>query len=228
MAKRLVSTIALAIFGVSAALTACGDDPASQDDSGSGGASAGEAGSNHGAGTKTGGSAAGGTKAGNGGNGNDDGGGEAGIGGALTGAGGEPTAGGSDPGAGGTPDAGGAGGAGDALTYACNSTTISHQLCSALVAASCPEPTDCPDCVAEKNLDREAFGSCPACGDQYDAFLRCGIDAFESGNLSNGIECVAGFGADLKNDACGVHLNETLACEGHAEEFGCPLTWPVQ
>ena len=218
MAKRFLPTIAVTIFGLTAMLTACGDDDTNK--------AVGTGGSGGGAGKGgTAGSASGGSTAGKGGSsaGTSSAGqaGDPGTGGtAGTGAAGE----GGGAGAG---EMGGSGGeAGATLQYACNDTTLTHKACSALVAAQCPEPTDCADCVTTRNSEREAFTSCPACVAHYDALFQCAVDAFEAGNLSAGVECVPDYGADFSLD-CFEHGNEALACSSYEVEFGCPETWPM-
>jgi hypothetical protein len=216
--KRLGYALVWTLFGASCLVAACSDDSddntPTQADGGSEGAGAPAT-----AGTAHGGSAAGGSAGATHGG--------AGSGGVLSdgGASGSPSDGGSDsPSAGGESTAG-AGGAGE-LNYACNTTTQAHRVCSALVAANCPDPTDCADCVTSRTNDRELFVTCPACLAEYDAFEQCGIDAYESGNLSSGIECYEDFGADL-NDSCGAHLQQALACSDYQLSNDCPATWPL-
>lgn len=231
MAHRLRHVIWVSLVGASALLFACSDDATDgTNDSSAGDSSGGDA-----SGSASGGSSAGkggstsGGKAGAGTAGTSPGGegGASGEGGAA--AGGEPALGGAagdaNQGDGGA-EMGGAGGADGGLEYACKTTTIVNELCSALFAANCSDPTDCADCVQTRAGERETFADCPACLAQHDAFFQCGIDAYESGNLSAGIECYPGFGADL-NDSCVPYLNQAVACSDYALENGCPQAWPV-
>lgn len=129
-------------------------------------------------------------------------------------------------GAGGATENGGAGGASsEPLAYACGTTSINHKLCSALYAADCTEAVDCADCVTSRASEHETFTECPACAAEHDAFMQCGIDAYEAGMLSDGIECYDGY-ADL-NDNCAPHFNAAVACSTYLLEHDCPASWPV-
>jgi hypothetical protein len=228
---RYVLVLALGTGSVS--LGACSDDSSTgeEDNGGSAGAS----------GSKTGGSSAGGS-ANNGGKAGASSAGTsatAGAGGATDGG----TGGAVDAGAGGTAgdsggsDAGGAGGAGGAgepeLVYACGSANLWQKTCSAWVAAECPDETVCSDCVTALTADRVGFTdpACAACDDKYEAFYQCQVDAFESGNLAFGVECLDGVGAvDTAN--CSTLFFEALDCQGYVSNDNdpkpCPVTWPPQ
>jgi hypothetical protein len=226
------------VIGVSALLGACGDD----DNGGPNGTNGGEA---AGGDTSSTAGTGGGGKAGSasveaGAGGTAQGGaptGAAGEGEPVGGAGGAAEAGG----AGGAPDAmGGAGGAAEAgaggmgdggappvaLEYACTANTINHKLCSAYAAAACSPAVDCATCVAERKGERDLYADCSTCAAEFDKVFQCGIDAFESGNLASGVECVAGHGADLTFD-CYEHWESAMNCSEYAVENPCPETWPL-
>lgn len=215
--KRLGHALVWSLFGASCLVSACSEDSDGQtpSDTDGGSESAGGPGT---AGGTTGGSAVGGgagTTLGGASSGGAAHAGEGGDGG-VSGEAGSPAQGGD-----------GSGGAGsEELVYSCEATTQAHRVCSALVAANCPEATDCADCVTTRTGDRELFASCASCVAEYDAFEQCGIDAFESGNLSAGVECYEGFGADL-NDNCAGHLQQAIACSDYEAEHGCPAAWPL-
>jgi len=237
MKQRIKYLFVLTLAAGSIALSACGDDDSIAD--GSGG-SAGASGS------KTGGSSTGGSKAGNnsggksgstaGTSGASDGGtgatAEAGAGGDGGGAGGNVDV-GDAAGAGGADSAGGAPGGGE-LVYACGSATLIQKKCSALVAANCDIATDCADCVTQATSDREDFQTdppCETCNAKWDAFDQCQVDAFESGDLAFGVECVDGYGADGSAN-CYPFLDDAIACQGYVgsdnDPHECPATWPPQ
>ena len=231
---KYVFVLALAAGGI--VVSACSDDSSTgAGDGGSGGAS----------GNKTAGSSAGGSanKAGSSHSGGDAGsqnGGDAGS--AMAGAseaggnGGAPDVGvgGSDAGAGGNAAGmAGAGGAGEpALVYACGSSTLIKKQCSALAAANCVDFVGCPDCVATAISDRVAFQNdppCDTCNAKWDAFAQCEVDAFESGNLAFGVECVPDYGPD-GTENCYPFFNDALECEGYVgsdvDPHACPTSWP--
>ncbi len=232
--KNLCLTVVLAALTSSALLAACGDDPSVIDQT-SGGAGGGDGNQ---AGTSTGGKATGGSNNNSGGT---DGGASptaGGAGGEMTGEGGtagQPAlvggaAGEAAGGAAGETAGGaaGAGGAGSNVVYQCNDLTQSHKLCSAFKAAACVPATDCADCVTTRNSEHEPFEDCAACQVEYDAFEQCGIDAFESGNLTSGIECVPDFGADLQFENCYPMLDSAIACLDYTINNPCPASWPIQ
>lgn len=234
MTKRLGYALVCAVVAGTFGLSACSDDDS--------GGSDGTAGS---AGTQTGGSSSGGSsnKAGNGSGGTATAGtgtagaaegGAAGAGGATDGGAGGASQGGAgnDAGAAGTDaGAGGAGGAGT-LTYACGSDTLPKKLCSAFVAADCTDPTVCADCVTERTAERDDFyqadsaDPCATCTDKFDAYFQCVVDAFEGGNISEGVECLDGYGADIHFENCVPLLDEASACHTYLNENACPSTWP--
>jgi hypothetical protein len=227
MKNRLALYVLTSVLGTSSLLAACSDDSDDPDAGGGGGETSA-------AGQNVGGSSAGKSQGGSAGKAQ---GGKTGASGssATGGAGGDASSSGGASGGGadsGEPDAGGAGGAGgsggegaEPLAYVCGTTSINHELCSALSAADCSEPVDCSDCVMSRSTEREPFTECAACLAEYDAFLQCGIDAYESGNISAGIECYDGF-ADL-NDACAEHFNSAASCTSYLLEHDCPSSWPV-
>jgi hypothetical protein len=244
MKQRLGYVLVLALASASVGMSACsGDDTSGDEDTGG---SAGAAGSH--AGTKTGGTSSSGSsnkagsasagEAGKGSGGTPDEGGAAG-------AGGVPGGGGADGGVGGGGDGGtssnmagasgeaGAGGSGEpVLTYACGSNTLPKKLCSAFVGASCTDPTVCADCVTERTDERDAFLAdfsttpCATCTDKFDAYFQCAVDAFESGNVTSGVDCVENYGADISFDNCIPLLDEASACHTYLNENECPATWP--
>jgi hypothetical protein len=232
MKQRLgyVCVLALAMGGF--VVTACGDDSSGTEDG------AGNGGVSDQAGSETGGTSnkAGSAGKGGGGSAGKGGGGSAGtatVGGAPDGGTtGMNDGGGGNPSAGG--DAGGAGGGGGAgehaLVYACGSDDQFQKTCSAWVAADCPDATDCADCVDLLTTAREDFQNdppCAACNAKYDAFYQCQIDAFESGDLGFGVECVDDFGADGTAN-CYPFLDDAVACEGYVgTPNDCPATWPM-
>jgi hypothetical protein len=222
MKNRLALYLLTSVLGTSCLLAACGDD--SDDPAGSGGetSAAGQNAGGSSAGKSQGGSAG---KAQGGKSGATGGSPSGGAGGDATSSGGA-SVGGADVGGVNVGGAGGSGGEGaEPLAYDCGTTSINHELCSALSAANCSEPVDCADCVLTRSGDRETFTECPACLAEFDAFLQCGIDAYESGNISAGIECYDGF-ADL-NDACAEHYNSAANCTSYLLEHDCPASWPV-
>lgn len=229
MPNRFIKTIVLTIFGVSTTLAACSDD---SDDTGSGsGGSGGASGGNGG----TSGASAGGSSSGTAGSS----GGTAGSSAGTTGSGGKGgsagsaaqggSAGSDTGGTGGTGAEGGDGTGGEGgqmLTYACNDVSINHKACSALAAANCPESIDCADCVMARASEGEPFASCPACAAQYEAYLQCAVDAFESGNLAEGVECVPDYGADFTLP-CYAFVDEAIACSDYEAQNECPSSWPL-
>jgi hypothetical protein len=232
MTHRL-TWVLVTLLGTGFVVAACSSDNAD----GMNGGSAGEA--NGGETASNGGSAAGKAGASNGGTaqggnaGMDQGGagqnaggigvelgGAAGAAGAVTLAGGA----GEMAGAAGAPD--GAAGA-PAIDYACTATTWAHKLCSAEVAMNCSTPTDCSDCVMYRTTERQAFENCSACTAEYDRYIQCGIDAFESHQLDMAFACYDPDGADL-NDYCYPILDSLMKCEDYATaNEACPTTWPV-
>jgi hypothetical protein len=232
MRNRLGYIAMLSLLGA-CSLSACGDDdPANVPDDGNGGEGGEPSGS---AGTKTAGSPSGGS-AGHAGssNGGADAGGAGGAGGEPS-EGGEPSTGGvpshggaNEGGAGGSA-AGGEGGAGEpSLVYTCKATTLDHKLCSALAAAECTDPTDCSTCVAERKAEREDFATgCATCDALYDDYFQCAIDAFESGEVGNGVECIEDYGADINYEKCVVPgLGAASDCQSYIQTNDCPATWP--
>lgn len=229
MKHPLKYVLVLALAG-SVSLAACSDDSSSSDEEigGSAGAS----------GSKTGGSSAGGSASSGGEGGSTTAGtsATAGAGGATDGGtgGAVDTGAGGSAGDGGGSDAGGAGGAGGAgLVYACGSDNLWQKTCSAWVAAECPDATVCSDCVTALTADREGFTdpACAACDDKYEAFYQCQVDAFESGNLAFGVECLEGLGA-VETENCFPLLDEAIMCQGYVgsdqDPKPCPATWPPQ
>lgn len=241
MKQRLSYVWVLVLATGSLVASACSDDSSSSTDdtAGSGGVSGSSAGG------KTGGSAAGGSsskagnnsggKAGSGGKSSGGSAGTSGVGATDGGAGGgvnDGGAGGNDTGAGGS--AAGAGGAGEpALVYACGSDTLFQKTCSAYVALDCPDATICSDCVDLLTSERADFQNdppCATCNAKYDAFYQCQVDAFESGMLDFGVECVEGYGADGTAN-CYPFLSDATDCEGYvgtSDPYDCPATWPPQ
>ncbi|HEX2871824.1 MAG TPA: hypothetical protein VHP33_11220 [Polyangiaceae bacterium] len=228
MKHPLKYVLVLALAG-SVSLAACSDDSSSSDEEigGSAGAS----------GSKTGGSSAGGSASSGGEGGSSTAGtsATAGAGGATDGGtgGAVDTGAGGSAGDGGGSDAGGAGGAGAGLVYACGSDNLWQKTCSAWVAAECPDATVCSDCVTALTADREGFTdpACAACDDKYEAFYQCQVDAFESGNLAFGVECLEGLGA-VETENCFPLLDEAIMCQGYVgsdqDPKPCPATWPPQ
>jgi hypothetical protein len=171
----------------------------------------------------------------------------------MTGGGGDPSVGGAPMGGSGGTDGGavgmgGEGGAaGPSIVYACGSQTIEHRLCSAFIAAECedlpacvgdpvPDPCcdycppafPCPDCVEAFTGDRETFTECPACLAEYDRHLLCAVEPFEAGNVSEGVACWEGGGAERHED-CEPILLSVFRCLDHkAVEGECPETWPLE
>lgn len=231
MKKSFGYSVVLALFGVSSALAACSDDPDAggvDDAGGAGGEPTVTAGTKNTAGSAT----AGKGGSGNGGSsqGGDSGqGGDSSMGAAagesMGGAGVVAGAGGADSSEAG---AGGEGGGGAELSYACGDTTTPHKLCSAFVAASCDDPTDCADCVDYWANDAEGFAECAPCAQEYAKFVGCSVDAFESGNVEQGVECLEDYGADPHYENCSPHLNQALACLNYLLENECPASWPVE
>ena len=222
MNKRLGYALVLAAAVGGLSVSACSDDDAGGDgDAGgsSGSASGGKSGGNSGgssnkAGTHNGGEA-GAAPA------------EAGAGGAAEGGtGGAGEGGATQAGAGGDA-AGGAGGAGEQpLVYACGSGNTFQKLCSAFKAANCADPTDCSDCTTAWTADDEGYRTtCATCNALVDAFYQCGVDAFESGNLASGVECVDGFGGDMTIE-CYDKFTPASDCQGYILANDCPATWP--
>jgi hypothetical protein len=244
MKQRLSYVLVLALAAGSFAISACdGDDSSDNDNGGSSGASGGHAGS------KTGGSSSGGSSNNAGGDsggqaGNDRGGtaNEGGAAGAAQGGAAGAVQGGT--GEGGTGEGGavgnagaageaGAGGSGaPALTYACGSDTLPKKLCSSFVGANCTDPTVCADCVTERTDERDSFMDafsttpCATCTDKFDAYFQCVVDAFESGNITFGVDCVEDYGADISFDNCVPLLDEANDCHTYLNEHECPATWP--
>jgi hypothetical protein len=238
MTKRLGYALVFALVGSSLSLSACSDDDSAGDDNGG---SAGASGSD--AGSKTGGSASGGSsnkagansggKAGGGTAGTSSDGGTPNAGGAAdTGgaAGGviEGGANGNSAGAAGS-DAGAAGadGAGEPpLVYACGSDTQYKKVCSAKVAAACPDPTDCADCVAQVSDEHDgSITGCATCDALVDQYYQCGVAAFEGGNSAAGMLCIDGFGADF-SDECSAFFFDYFDCGTYLNDHACPATWP--
>lgn len=247
MKQRMRYLVLVALAASTTLIGACSDDEDSIDDTGgsagasgsktagsSAGGSANKAGNNSGgkAGNATAGTSTAGTStAGASANAGAGGAGEGGLGGATDGGavGNSAGAGGSDGGA-----AGAGGAAEPALVYKCGSSTLIRKKCSALAAAECEDPTICSDCVDLATADREAFQNdppCPACNAKYDAFDQCMVDAFESGDLAFGVECIPGYGAD-GSESCYPFLDEAIACQGYVgsdqDPHECPATWPPQ
>jgi hypothetical protein len=238
MKQRMGYVLVLALTTGAFAVSACGDDSSSGADDDGG--SAGESGSS--AGSKTGGSTSGGSapkagansggKSGSGSAGTSP---EGGTGGATGGAADGGAGGVSDGGAGGSSagaagsdaGAGGAGGAGEPpIVYACGSDTNYKKLCSAKVAAACPEPTDCADCVAQVSDDYDgSLTGCASCDALMDKYYQCGVDAFDSGNTAAGMQCVPDLGADF-SDECSAFFFEYFDCGSYLEDHTCPATWP--
>jgi hypothetical protein len=231
MNKRLSYGLVFALVGGCFSLSACDDDGDSINggDAGEAGADTGgssTAGSSNQAGTSSGG------KAGSGSGGSPDGGmpqggaADGGMGGVDEGGAGGTSAGagGSDAGAAG---AAGAGGAGETpLVYACGSDTQYKKVCSAKVAANCPDPTDCADCVTQ--VTDELVGAqtgCAACDDLLVDYYQCGVDAFESGNTAAGMQCIENFGADF-SDTCVEIFGDFFSCNTYLGDNPCPATWP--
>jgi len=220
-------TFALTILGCATTFTACSSD---SDDSGGGG-SGGQGGSSGQAGSHTGGSA-GAATGGKGGSANAGSGGSSTAGSAGTlGSAGQTTAGAGaggaleTAGAAGADSTAGAAGAAD-IVFSCGTTTIEHQLCSALVAANCSDPTVCSDCVQERTADEQSFSQCAVCTAEFDRYYQCAITAFEGGHLSDGVTCFDGVGADL-SDACGEIFTSALMCNDKAAtDKACPTSWP--
>jgi hypothetical protein len=171
----------------------------------------------------------------------------------MTGEGGDSTMGGAPIGGGATEGGAGTGGAGGEggavnppVVYACGSQTLNRRLCSALVVADCetlpacegdpmPDPcctactenTACPDCVATFDGERSTFTDCPACLAEYERNLLCAIEPFEAGNLSEGVACWDGYGAERHPD-CEPILLSAFACLDEIAVNGCPATWPME
>jgi len=257
MKQQMRYWFVLALAVTSTGVSACGDDD--DDVIGGNGGTAGAAGTKTG-GSSSGGGKAGastGGKAGSGGGGKAGAstGGSAGsttggteVGGAsgAGGAGDGGTAGATEGGAAGSDGLGGsggdggageggAGGAGEpALVYACGSATLIQKQCSALAAANCVEGLVCADCVNDTTTARQDFQTdppCDTCNAKWDAFAQCEVDAFESGDLAFGVECVEDYGADGSAN-CYPFLDEAIACEGYVgsdvNPHDCPATWPPQ
>jgi hypothetical protein len=235
MNKRLSYGLIFALVGGCFGLSACdGDD----ESGGNNGGDAGEAGADTGgstaagssntagtnsggkAGSSTGGVADGGTPNGGATDGGMGGVNDGGAGGSSAGAGG------SDVSAG-AAGAAGAGGAGETpLVYACGSDTQYKKVCSAKVAADCPDPTDCADCVTQVTDDLEGSQTgCAACDDLLVDYYQCGVDAFESGNTAAGMQCIDGVGADF-SDTCFEIFDEFFSCNTYLGTDPCPATWP--
>lgn len=224
MMKRLGYTFVLALGVGSFSMSACSDDPTSSDND-AGGESGGGTGGKTGGTTSGGSSSAAGTQ-----NGGDAGASpaEGGAGGANEGGtGGVGEGGASNPGGSGAGNEAGAGGAGEQpLVYACGSANTFQKLCSGFKSANCTDATDCSDCVTAWTADDEGYRTtCATCNALVDAFYQCGVDAFESGNLSAGVECVDGIGADMTID-CYNMFSDADDCQGYILANDCPATWP--
>lgn len=230
MNNRLSYALVLAFAG-SFAISACSDDDSSGEEdnggkAGVGGSSAGSktggstsGGSSNKAGTNAGGKPGSGT-AGTGTAGAADG----GMGGVSEGGVSNAGAGGSDAGAAG---AGGEGGAGE-LAYACGSDTQYKILCSAKVAADCPDATECSDCVTVVGDEYEnSMTTCATCNALVDDYYQCGVDAFQSGDTEAGMQCIDTVGADF-SDTCSEFFFAYFDCATYLEDHTCPATWPVQ
>lgn len=141
--------------------------------------------------------------------------------------------------------AGAAGGDNPQVDYACGDSSITRKLCSAYVAAAChtlpacegdppPDPCctdcitrDCPTCVGDSNIERSSFSACPACLAEYDRYLSCGIEPFEAGQLSDGIECYDTYGPTVREARCLEIFNSATSCTSHLIEHPCPDSWPL-
>lgn len=238
MTKRLSYALLLALVGSSLSLSACSDgDSSAEDHDGGAGSSGSDAGSKTGgsasggssnkAGANTGGKAGGGTAGTSPEGGTANVGGASDTGGASEGGASEGGANGHSAGAAGT-DAG-AGGAGEPqLIYTCGSATQYQKVCSAKVAADCPDPSDCADCVAQVSDERDgSITDCATCDALVDQYYQCGVDAFESGNSAAGMQCINGVGADF-SDECSLFFFDYFDCGTYLNDNACPATWPPQ
>ncbi len=241
MTKRLSYALLLALVGSSLSLSACSDgDSSAEDHDGGAGSSGSDAGSKTGgsasggssnkAGANTGGKAGGGTAGTSPEGGTANVGGTSDTGGASEGGASEGGANGHSAGAAGTDaGAGGAGGAGEPqLIYTCGSATQYQKVCSAKVAADCPDPSDCADCVAQVSDERDgSITDCATCDALVDQYYQCGVDAFESGNSAAGMQCINGVGADF-SDECSLFFFDYFDCGTYLNDNACPATWPPQ
>ncbi|MDF3071580.1 MAG: hypothetical protein K0R38_7181 [Polyangiaceae bacterium] len=230
MANRLGYVLLLTALTGSVLVTACGDDDAiGGGEAGEPGVSGspGDAGSGGSGGSGISGSSVGGQGASAGEAGAVNAGG---VGGESGGSGG--VAGSGDTGSAGEAGApmgdGGTGGAADpGLVYACGTTTILHTFCSAAASLNCANTPDCASCVMIAKASRDPLAGCATCVALYDESLQCGIDAFESGNATEGLECFEGDGVYL-TPACDGAQFEAIACDEYfSVNKTCPAKWPL-
>ena len=96
------------------------------------------------------------------------------------------------------------------------------------MAADCPDPTECSDCITLLGDDYDsAMTECATCDALVDDYYQCGVDAYQSGDAEAGMQCIDGFGADF-SDACFAIFDEYFACATYLNDHTCPATWPVQ
>ena len=80
--------------------------------------------------------------------------------------------------------------------------------------------------MADRKGERELFSDCATCAVEFDKFFQCGVDAFESGNLSTGVECVPDYGPDMTFD-CYALFDSAMNCNEWAATNSCPEMWPL-
>jgi hypothetical protein len=105
----------------------------------------------------------------------------------------------------------------------CQGSGLGNRLCAAFEARQCSEPLDCLACVADTREQRRPYEGCAACALAFDAWHQCAVNAFEAGNVADGVHCVDGH-AEV-HPGCGSHLESAIQCNVEAEK-GCPKAWP--
>jgi hypothetical protein len=136
--------------------------------------------------------------------------------------GGTPVGGSTSTGGAGAAESG-AGGAGGSAKAGCQGTDLGNRLCAAFDARQCSEPLDCLGCVEDAREQRRPYEGCAACALAFDAWYQCAVNAFEAGNVLDGVHCVDGH-AEV-HPGCGSSLESAIQCNVAAEK-GCPTTWP--